>query len=123
MHASNRTDPQVDRLMEDLHLMDPALHDTAQALRTLVKRIAPAATETVKYGGLLFQAPEPFCGVFAYRQHVSLEFSQGHALRDADGFLQGTGRLRRHVKLTSPADVEARHVADFIRQAFERAQA
>ena len=111
------SDPQADRLMEDLRLMDPTLHDTAQALRTLVRRLAPSATEAVRYGGILFHGPAPFCGVFAYRQHVSLEFSQGHALQDVDGFLQGTGRLRRHLKLTSPADVEAKHVVDFIREA------
>lgn len=117
MPSARLTDPQADRLLEDLCLVAPILHDTVQAVRTLVMRLAPGATETVKYGGLLFQAPGPFCGVFAYRQHVSLEFSQGHALRDVDGVLQGTGRLRRHIKLATPADVEAPHVADFIRQA------
>lgn len=117
MTSARPTNPQANRLMEDLRLMDPTLHDTVQAVRTLVMRLAPSAAETVKYGGLLFEAPGPFCGVFAYRQHVSLEFSQGHALQDVNGFLQGTGRLRRHLKLTSPADAEAKHVVDFIREA------
>lgn len=122
MRNLSPSDPHADRLMEDLRLMDPTLHDTAQALRTLVRRLAPSATEPVKYGGILFHGPAPFCGVFAYRQHVTLEFSQGHALQDAEGRLQGTGRLRRHIKLAPPAEVEARHVADFIRQAAERAR-
>ncbi|MDR2154724.1 MAG: DUF1801 domain-containing protein [Burkholderiaceae bacterium] len=67
--------------------------------------LSPAITEEVKYGGLLFSAAHPFCGVFAYARHVSLEFGNGASLPDKYKALEGAGKLRRHIKLTSPRDI------------------
>ncbi|WP_392588311.1 DUF1801 domain-containing protein [Serratia ureilytica] len=56
--------------------------------------------------------------VFAYRNHVTVEFGQGHRLEDRYQQLEGNGQYRRHIKLHSPAEVKSKHLADYIKQAY-----
>jgi hypothetical protein len=85
-----------------------------QTLRQLVLGLDPHVSEEVKYGGLLFSAGKPFCGVFAYAKHVSLEFGDGAALPDEHGVLEGEGKLRRHIKLYAIDDVVHKHVQHYV---------
>lgn len=113
-------DDPVERLAQDVRLSDPMLYDTLQAVRQLVQCVVPGASEAVKYGGIVFAAPgesATFCGVYAYQHHVSLEFPQGHALADPHGVLEGAGKSRRHIKFTSPADLDARQAKHYLAQA------
>lgn len=88
--------------------------ELVEAVRALVKQTIPSATETVKYGGILFSSDVPFAGVFAYKAHVSVEFSHGALIDDPWGHLEGGGKFRRHVKLFSLADLKARQLADYL---------
>jgi hypothetical protein len=96
---------------------NPDHYEMVQGVREIVRAIAPDTAESVMYGGILFAAPTQFCGVFAYTRHVSVEFSQGHELADPFGVLEGKGKLRRHIKLLSGEDLEAKHVRDYIARA------
>ena len=111
------SDKKVEQLMHDLQLTHPDLHAIVQAARTLVRSVAPEVTERVMYGGILFAAPEQFCGVFAYSAHVSMEFGQGAELNDPRRVLEGSGKFRRHIKLQTLADLESKHLRDYIAQA------
>ena len=71
------------------------------------------------YGGFMFAATTRFCGVFAYTEHVSIEFGRGCDLTDPYRVLEGSGKLRRHIKVHTLADIEAKHVRAYIRQAHE----
>ncbi|WP_200951470.1 DUF1801 domain-containing protein [Ensifer sp. Root31] len=68
--------------------------DTQFAIVSRLREIALASgagiSEEIKYGGLLFSAARPFCGIFPYSAHVTLEFSEGAALPDAHGVLDGS---------------------------------
>ena len=55
-----------------------------------------------------------FGGVFAYQAHVSVEFSQGAAIDDPFGYLEGAGKGRRHVKLRRLGDVKASRLAAYL---------
>ncbi|WP_027390596.1 DUF1801 domain-containing protein [Chrysiogenes arsenatis] len=90
-----------------------------QAVRTLIKSQFPTAEEEVKYGGILFCADVQFCGVFAYKAHVSVEFSHGAKINDSAGHLEGAGKGRRHIKLRTVADIEAKQLATYLRLAHE----
>jgi hypothetical protein len=68
----------------------------------------------VKYGGLLFSVKKPFCGVFSYAKHVSLEFGAGASLPDNFKVLEGDGKLRRHIKLLSAQDIAGKHVREYL---------
>lgn len=105
--------------LSDLSIANPDLHDIAHALRQLILASAKNAQEEIKYGGILFSAPEPICGIFAYRAHVSLEFVTGAGLPDPHGALEGRGKYRRHIKLNHITDIENKHVADAVRLALE----
>ena len=111
------SDPKVDELLHDLQLTHPDLHALVQAVRNLVRAAAPKASERVMYGGILFSAPEQFCGVFAYSAHVTMEFGRGAELDDTHGMLEGKGKFRRHIKLQSIADIASKHLKDYVAQA------
>lgn len=109
-------DARIKTLLEEIERDRPALYPIVTALRALA--LAPGVTEKVKYGGLLYAAAgEGFCGIFAYAAHVSLEFSEGHALPDPHRLLQGNGKKRRHLKFLTLADLDRLNPDVFIRAA------
>jgi hypothetical protein len=72
-------------------------------------------TEEVKYGGILLGSTVQF----AYKAHVSVEFSQGARILDTDGHLKGNGKGRRHVKLQSVEDLKSQNLKNYLRLAHE----
>lgn len=116
---------QLEKLLEDIGFMSPSLLEIVQGVRQTVKATAAVSSldisETVKYGGILFSAKSAFGGVFAYKQHVSLEFSLGANFSDPHKVLEGSGKFRRHIKLTSIDEIAAKHVAEYITQALHQA--
>ena len=111
--------PRVTQLVEDIRALDEHRYELVQALRKHILDLGPSVFEEVKYGGLLFSADTPFCGVFAYAQHVSLEFGAGASLPDPHQVLEGAGKLRRHIKLTTLQDIADKHVADYLALALQ----
>lgn len=112
---------RVARLLEDIRAHDADRYALVQTLCEAVRGLDATVRQEVKYGGLLFSADKPFCGIFSYTRHVSLEFSEGAALPDPHGVLEGVGKGRRHIKLDSVRDIAARHVAEYLRLAFNAA--
>lgn len=111
------SDPNVERLLQDLQLIHPDLHAVVQTVRATVREVAPAASEKLMYGGILFSAPQQFCGVFAYSAHVTMEFGRGAELDDPHRVLEGKGKFRRHIRLQAVADIASKHLKDYIAQA------
>lgn len=97
--------------------------DIIKAVKDLADQTVPNVRYIAKYGGEVFTAePEGdkqfVGGVFSYKDHVSVEFSNGATFADPDGHLEGSGKMRRHLKLYTVADVTAKPVGFFLRQAF-----
>lgn len=113
----------IQALLSDIQLLGETQFALIQALRELVHQQVPEAQAQVKYGGILFSCDVPFCGLFAYQAHVSVEFSQGAAINDPWGFLEGTGKARRHIKLSTLADIDAKHLASYVVLAHQAATA
>lgn len=112
----------VDALLADIRLVSDEHHKIVQAVRSLAKKLVHPLTEEVKYGGILFSSDVQFGGVFAYKDHVTVEFSRGAGIEDTLGHLEGTGKLRRHLKLQSLGDIEARQLAHFVPLALDAAR-
>ena len=108
------TTPRVASLLEDIRRLSEDRFALVQALRQLVLGLDPGVSEEVKYGGLLFSADKPFCGVFAYAKHVSLEFGDGAALPDDHKVLEGEGKMRRHIKLNTMDDIGQKHILHYL---------
>lgn len=110
-------DQKVKNLLDDWEIDNPALYEIASSVRTKILQIADTVDEEVKYGGILFAAPVPFCGIFVYKQHVSVEFSHGAKIEDPYGLLEGKGKGRRHLKLHTLEDLEKKYLTDYLRLA------
>ena len=104
----------VQALLEDVRLLGEEQFLIVQAVRELLRQKIEPLSEEVKYGGILFASGVPFCGVFAYKEHVSVEFSQGAKIKDAEGSLEGSGQGRRHIKLRSVDDLAAKKLAAYL---------
>ena len=105
---------RVEKLLQDIRLLGHERFELVQALRALILGLNASVSEEVKYGGLLFSAGKPFCGVFSYAKHVSLEFGEGAQFPDKFKVLEGEGKLRRHIKLSSVDDIPAKHVREYL---------
>ncbi|MDX1925210.1 MAG: DUF1801 domain-containing protein [Pirellulaceae bacterium] len=78
--------------------------------------ISNAFTFTGKQG-------QGFIHIATYAEHVNLGFDRGTELDDPDGKLAGTGKLIRHVRLNSLADVRNESVVQLIAQAVTQGRA
>lgn len=114
----------VAALLEDIRLLGEEQFQIVEAVRTLVKKqkTIQALSEEVKYGGILFSSDVAFAGVFAYREHVSVEFSHGARIADTEGFLEGAGKGRRHIKLKTVGDIKAKKLAAYLPLALDAAR-
>lgn len=95
-----------------LSTYSPPVREVALAARAFILRAFPDALELVdapskivaygrghKYADLV-------CALAPFTAHVNLMFARGATLPDPAGLLQGSGKRARHVRLTSPADLE-----------------
>jgi hypothetical protein len=105
---------RISKLLEDIRLLDPDRFELVQALREIIPGLDSSVSEEVKYGGFLFSTDKPFCGVFSYEKHVSLEFGAGASLPDKFNVLEGKGKLRRHIKLLTVQDISAKHIREYL---------
>ncbi len=115
-------DPRVERLLADIAQSYPVQHELMQSLRQLILNLGRDVREEVKYGGILFACEQPFCGLFAYTQHVTLELGDGAQLPDDFQVLEGKGKQRRHIKLHRPEDIHLKHVEHYVLLAVARAR-
>ena len=112
--------PKVNAYLQDVQTFQPTYLPLINAVRKLFLGASKDIQEDIKYGGMVFNLDGSLIGgVFAYQQHVSIEFSQGAQFVDKDGLLEGKGKFRRHLKLFSEQDIADKKLAAFIKQAVQ----
>lgn len=116
------TDKLIEAFLADLRDRGDDHSAIVSKLRQIVLAGGPDVSEEIKYGGLLFSSARPFCGIFPYSAHVTLEFSEGAALPDAHGVLMGKGKGRRHIKMQSLSEIAQNHVAAYVELALKAAR-
>lgn len=109
--------------LEDLRLVSEGHHDLVLRVRKLILAAADDVSEEVKYGGILFSAGSPFCGLYSYTHHVSLEFGHGAELPDPHHVLEGSGKNRRHIKLSDQPDIFKKNVKEYVMLALQHTKA
>ncbi len=110
--------PEIEGLLDALRIADIGAYGIMQQVRKVVQAEAPESDERIMYGGIMFaNKGTDWGGVFAYKNHVSFEFSKGARFENTPAFLEGKGKLRRHIKLGHLDDIAAKHLAGFIAQA------
>lgn len=113
------TKESVQQLLEDIRLVSEQNYQIVEAVRALVKKTIETTAEEVKYGGILFTSGVQFGGVFAYKAHVTVEFGNGAKINDPFGFLEGTGKGRRHVKLLTASQIKDKKLAQYLSLALQ----
>jgi hypothetical protein len=91
--------------------------EIVSSVRQIVLEAAPEAKETIKWAQPVYEINGPFAYIKAFKSAVNFGFWRGSDLQDPGGLLQGTGEKMRHVKLTSPKDIDEKVLSDFVRQA------
>ncbi len=115
-----KTNPEIDDFIQDILLIDKDKGEMVLSLRKLVLKIMPKIKEEIKYGGLVFvNNKRLFCGIFVRKNHISVEFDRGVDFQDADNFLEGSGKLRRHLKIYQQKDIKNKKVAYYVKQSFQ----
>lgn len=109
----------VQALLEDIRLVSEQNYEIVEAVRALVQKTFETTSEEIKYGGILFRSGVQFGGVFAYKTHVTVEFRNGAKITDTFGFLEGSGKGRRHVKLMSVDQIKDKKLAQYLSLALQ----
>ena len=95
-------------------------HALIRSLDAVISKAEPGLTTSLKWGNLTYQGTKIVCSVVSHRTHVNLQLWGGADLDDPSGLLEGTGKEMRHVKIGSEAELDAKVVAGFVKQAARR---
>ena len=93
-----------------------AQKDGANAIRAIVREMAPEASESIKWGQPVYEQGGPFAYMKTAKAHLTFGFWRGTELTDPDGLLQGAGDRMRHLKIGGSA-VPSEAIRAFVRQA------
>ncbi len=107
---------QVQKFLEDISMIDPEKFEILEKLRKIVFSNYPETNERMMYGGIMFSPEADFGGLFVRKTHISFEFGFGVYMDDPHNILEGSGKLRRHIKIRSLADIEDKKVDFFVKQ-------
>ena len=109
-------DSKVQQFIDGIELTDPTKYQILQQLRSIVFKQFPKIQEKMMFGGIIFSLAKDVSGIFAYKNHVSMEFSDGYQLKDPKKQLEGKGKFRRHLKFQSLEDIAAKEVEFYVKQ-------
>lgn len=109
---------EIEEFLNDIESISPEQGKIFKTVRKVVLAQFQTFSEQIKYGGLVFfKTKTLICGIFSYRNHVSLEFSHGSSFADPLKLLQGKGKFRRHLKFDNAEDIDIEQLSFFIQQA------
>ena len=119
----HRVPPPNAEYLRFLSAYDPRITEIALAVRKLVLEEAPGATELIYdaynavAAGYSFtgRPSDAFIHIAAYAGWVNLGFNRGSQLNDPRRLLQGGGRWIRHLRISTPADLEEPAVRAFVK--------
>ena len=112
---------KIEKFIQDTLSVDYEKAELLLSLQKTVLKTCPGAHREIKYGGLVFSSDaELICGIFIRKRHISLEFGFGNEFSDPNGYLEGSGKFRRHLKIMSVMDIKNKDVESFVIQAFDR---
>jgi hypothetical protein len=108
-----------------LEAFDPPIRKLALAVRALVLREAPGASELIYDAYNALACGYSFTGrpgdacihIAVYARWVNLGFNRGSELPDPEKRLAGSGRWIRHIRISEAADLEDPAVVGFVRAA------
>jgi hypothetical protein len=114
----NSSSSKVNCFLADIESTFPNNFEIVENIRALFFEENSTLIDDIKYGGLVFNVASKLVGgIYLYKEHISIEFSDGASFTDPSNLLEGKGKLRRHLKIQSFDDIEAKSARFFIKQA------
>ena len=111
-----------------LELKDQPLIDLFTELRSFVLERYQDSNELLYHTHALTalftvseKMSDAFCMIPIYTKHLNLGFNKGTLLEDPHGLLQGTGKLIRHIPITTTKDFRNKKVEGLLRAAADLA--
>jgi len=109
---------KINEFLDDLKLLPNNPHKRVLEIRNMFLKANPHLLEKIMYGGLTFHSSAGLLGgIFSYKAHISVEFSDGANFPDPEGLLEGGGKRRRHLKIRSFEDIKNKKTAAFVHEA------
>lgn len=97
---------------------NPSLVRVLDAIRSLVRKVIPEATEAMNPWGVpVFEWNGPLFYVRVGKKHVTFGFSRGSAIKDPARLLEGEGRNLRHIKISDIAQTRDPNLKNLLLQA------
>lgn len=104
-------------LSEFLEKIPVEQHALIRSLDAVISKAAPALGASLKWGNLTYGGKKNVCSLVSHEDHVNLQVWSGASLNDPGGLLTGTGKDMRHIKIASEADIDAKSIAELVKQA------
>lgn len=112
-----------------LNFKEKALIDLFTDLRLFILEIYPESNELLYHTHALTSIfsisdnfADAFCTLPIYTSHVNLAFNKGTLLNDPHQLLTGTGKLMRHIPVTTIKDYRNKNVKDLVKTSIEFAK-
>ena len=102
-----------------LATFSPAVRSTVDALRAMVKRTVPGASEKLQaaWKGFNYDHEGGLIAIAGHAQWATIGFMRGIELDDPERRLAGTGRTMRSVRVSSAEDARDPYLVGLVRQA------
>ena len=94
----------------------PEHQATVTALRKLMRECAPAAKEEISYGIPVWRVNKILAVISPTKKDITFSFSRGADFQDKYGLLKGVGKVSKHVKIKSPAEINQTALRYYIKQ-------
>jgi hypothetical protein len=108
-------------IAESLEEFPPHTKRIALKLREIILEADPSVEETVKWNKPTFVSSGNIAFVYSYpgKDYVNLGFFRATELSDPNGFLEGSGKSMRHMKIGSEEDIDREQITAWVREAVE----
>lgn len=111
---------KIREFINDVQSISTEQVEIIESIRGSFNKSSDSLTEAIKYGGLSFlKSGSLIGGIFPYKNHISIEFSNGANFSDQQGLLEGKGKRRRHLKIYTLQDIKSKSAAFFIEQSVD----
>lgn len=121
-YEAARTDPSSEVSVDGwaAKKLDAAQRSVLEAIRGVVRRVAPGAVERVKWSRPVWEQGGPFAYFMPGARQITFGFWRGSELPDPRGLLQGAGEKMRHMKLKLGEQLPLEAIERFVREAVKR---
>ena len=94
--------------------------EICQALRSLIHKTIPNASEEMKWGVPAIADGKYY--IVALKDHVNLGFSTTGLTKEEIAFFDGGGKTTKHIQIGSPEDIDEDRIIPLLKMVDERAE-